>query len=187
MDILEYLKKDINLTPTIENKLEKAFKREYYNKGQHILLPFGNSQKIIFIERGLIRSYYTKIDKDITHHFFMENSFVVSLESIFYKQPSTYGWEILEETTIRYMYYQDFESYVQEIPGFEKFIREQLIEMIVQFSNKLYSIQFQTAQDRYASLLENFPGILQRASLGHIASYLGITQQTLSVIRGRKN
>jgi hypothetical protein len=68
----------------------------------------------------------------------------------------------------------------------EKFIRLLLINVLQIVAEKLYSIQFQTALERYKSLIESQPDILLRAPLGHIASYLGITQQTLSVIRSLK-
>ena len=68
----------------------------------------------------------------------------------------------------------------------EKFIRLLLVNVLHTIAEKLYAIQFQTAQDRYKKLLDTQPDILLRAPLGHIASYLGITQQTLSVIRSGK-
>jgi len=61
-----------------------------------------------------------------------------------------------------------------------------LINVLSAFSDHLFQIQFQTARQRYQILLENHPDILLRTPLGHIASYLGITQQTLSVIRAQK-
>ena len=61
-----------------------------------------------------------------------------------------------------------------------------LISAIKNLTDKLYAIKFQTAQERYRLLLENYPQIILRVSLGHIASLLGITQQTLSVIRAGK-
>ena len=61
-----------------------------------------------------------------------------------------------------------------------------LISAIKNLTDKLYAIKFQTAQERYQLLLENYPEIILRVSLGHIASLLGITQQTLSVIRAGK-
>jgi hypothetical protein len=61
-----------------------------------------------------------------------------------------------------------------------------LINVLHTIAEKLYSIQFQTALDRYKSLIESHPDLLLRAPLGHLASYLGITQQTLSVIRSVK-
>jgi hypothetical protein len=57
--------------------------------------------------------------------------------------------------------------------------------MVKLFSDRLYSLQFHTAQERYSTLLNDHSSILMRAPLGHIASYLGITQQTLSVIRSK--
>jgi hypothetical protein len=65
-------------------------------------------------------------------------------------------------------------------------LRLLLINVLYSVSGKLYSIQFQTALERYKSLIESHPDILLRAPLGHVASYLGITQQTLSVIRSER-
>ena len=58
-----------------------------------------------------------------------------------------------------------------------------LVSAIKSLTERLYLVKFQTAQERYQWLLNNYPQILLRAPLGHIASLLGITQQTLSVIR----
>jgi len=69
----------------------------------------------------------------------------------------------------------------------QRFSRHVLVSTIKRLAEQLYSIQFQSAQDRYKLLIERHPYILLRSSLGHIASYLGITQSTLSVIRGEKS
>ncbi|HEY8365928.1 MAG TPA: Crp/Fnr family transcriptional regulator, partial [Bacteroidia bacterium] len=73
-----------------------------------------------------------------------------------------------------------------EIPALQKLAQSIYIDVISRFSNRLYAMQFQTAKERYDSLMELHPDIILRAPLGHIASYLGITQQTLSVIRAEK-
>ena len=65
-------------------------------------------------------------------------------------------------------------------------MRSLLIDTLKTFSDRLYAIQFQSAQERYNTLLAQYPTLLQQVSLGHIASYLGITQQTLSVIRAQR-
>ena len=62
-------------------------------------------------------------------------------------------------------------------------MRMLLISFLKNLSDRLYAIKFQTAQERYELLLKNYPQILLRVPLGHVASFLGITQQTLSVIR----
>lgn len=65
----------------------------------------------------------------------------------------------------------------------EKFLRLLSIEMLSKVVHKLNAIQFQTAKERYDYMLSEFPDISHRVSLGHIASYLGMTQETLSRIR----
>ncbi|VTP98274.1 Uncharacterised protein [Sphingobacterium daejeonense] len=67
-----------------------------------------------------------------------------------------------------------------------KIIQSVLLDSLINFSNRFYNTQFETAHERYNALIEENPELFQNASLGNIASYLGISQQTLSVIRGMK-
>ena len=184
--LLEYLNEHLRLSEEFSDKLDAIFRHEYIKKGDVLFRPEGFSQKIIFIEKGLIRTYYLKDGKDITYLFLSENSFLTPVECVFYNRPAPYGWEALEKCEIRVADYRNFELSFTEVPGMEKFIRVLLVNVLHTIAEKLYAIQFQTAQDRYKKLLETQPDILLRAPLGHIASYLGITQQTLSVIRSAK-
>jgi len=184
--LLEYFQKHLNLSEEFSEKFDIMFRHEYANKGEILFRPESFSQKIIFIEKGLIRTYYLKDGKDITYLFLSENSFLTPIDCVFYNRPAPYGWEALESCEIRVADYRNFELIFTEVPGMEKFIRVLLVNVLHTIAEKLYAVQFQTAQDRYKKLLETQPDILLRAPLGHIASYLGITQQTLSVIRSGK-
>jgi CRP-like cAMP-binding protein len=182
MDIINYFKEYHGLI--IENyDLSVAFKEEVYLKGDILLLPNNRSKKIIFIESGLLRLYYQNDDKDITFLFMDENSFSMPIESIFYDQDSKYGLQVLEDCKIRTILFEDLERLMIKFPDLEKISRKILIHALKITSDKLYAIQFQTASQRYNYMIESYPNILLRAPLGQIASYLGITQQTLSVIR----
>ena len=184
--LLEYLHEHLKLSEEFSEKFDTMFRHEYVNKGEVLFRPESFSQKIIFIEKGLIRTYYLKDGKDITYLFLSENSFLTPIECVFYNRPAPYGWEALENCEIRVADYRNFELIFTEVPGMEKFMRVLLVNVLHTIAEKLYAIQFQTAQDRYKKLLETQPDILLRAPLGDIASYLGITQQTLSVIRSGK-
>jgi len=184
--LLENLHEHLKLSEEFSEKFDTIFRHEYVKKGDILFRPEGFSQKIIFIEKGLIRTYYLKDGKDITYLFLSEKSFLTPVECVFYNKPAPYGWEALETCEIRTALYRDFELLFSQVPGMEKFIRLLLINVLQIVAEKLYSIQFQTALERYKSLIESQPDILLRAPLGHIASYLGITQQTLSVIRSLK-
>jgi CRP-like cAMP-binding protein len=184
--LLEYLNEHLKLSEEFSDKLDAIFRHECVKKGDIFFRPESFSQKIIFIEKGLVRTYYLKDGKDITYLFLSENSFLTPIECVFYNRPAPYGWEALENCEIRTAAYREFEMFFSQVPGMEKFIRQLLINVLHTVSGKLYSIQFQTALERYKSLIESHPNILLRTPLGHIASYLGITQQTLSVIRSER-
>src|SRR4030095_978144 len=184
--LLKYMHEHLKLSEEFSEKFDDIFRHKHVKKGDILFRPEGFSQKIIFIETGLIRTYYLKDGKDITFLFFPENSFLTPVECVFFNRPAPYGWEALENCEIRIAPFRDFELLFSQVPGMEKFFRMLVINVLHTVAEKLYSIQFQTAQDRYKSLIESQSDILLRAPLGDVASYLGITQQTLSVIRSGK-
>jgi CRP-like cAMP-binding protein len=185
MDLIHFFNKIDPLPNEASSLLDKLFKVEKHRKGEVILQPGNLSKKLIFIEKGLIRLFYEKDGKDITFLFKDENSFSMPVESIIHDQPSPYGWEVLEDCTIRVVSYDEINNYMEQIPSLEKVTRVVLFDALLEVSNRLKSIQFLNADERYNMLVETYPNILQRTSLYNISSYLGITQQTLSVIRAK--
>lgn len=187
MDLSTFLNKTSILPPAACAALDEAFRLEKLPKGHRLFLPDSYPQKVYFIEEGLMRTYYLKESKDITHYFFKENSFTMPIECIFYNRPAPFGLELLENSIIRSIPYPELEKYIDLHPAIEKLMRLLLIDILKSFSDMMNAFQFQSAQERYKGMLEKHPDILLRAPLGHIASYLGITPQTLSVIRAQKS
>jgi CRP-like cAMP-binding protein len=186
MDLLDYFRSRLRLTDPICEELDRLFVRKNYAKG-HQLLEINNiSRKVIFMEAGLGRTYYYKDGKEITHLFFAEDSFNAAIDSIYHSKPSPYAFEFLEDSVVRSANYDLFQEFMDKNHQVQRLITLILIDMCILFSDRLYSMQFQSAAQRYKSLIERHPNILLRAPLGTIASYLGITQQTLSVIRAEK-
>lgn len=186
MKLLSYIQGRVKLGDNDYDIINRAFKSETYPKGTLIIRPNNYSQKVFFIESGLLRTFYYKNEKDITQFFFDENKFTAPLNSIFYNQPEPYGWETLETSVVRTILYRDLTPLMDRFPVFYQFFFNVSIEMLNLFALKLESLQFHNAQERYNKMMEMYPEIILRVPLGHIASYLGITQQTLSVIRGKK-
>ena len=153
-------------------------------KKNNDLQPIGHTcRTIYFISEGAARIYYYKDGTDITEHFAFENSISVRVESLFTNKPSRKAIEIIEDAEIvaidavRLFKLYDF------FPEIERLFRKIFEAGYVETVNRLESIQFHTAKDRYNALLAEHPNILQRVPLKHIASYLGVTQVTLSRIR----
>ncbi len=186
MKLIPYLLRHIKLNDAECEAIDKAFAMETFAKGTILAQPENHHQNVYFIEKGLLRAFYNLDGKDITHYFFDENNFLVSFESIFFNRPHPYGKQVLEETYLRIIPYSKLEALCNVIPAFKDYQLQVSLQTVSMLSDKILALQFQTAEQRYKNLLDKSPGILLRAPLGHIASYLGITQQTLSVIRAGK-
>ena len=185
MDLIKYFNTKIKLSEEDSAAVDAAFKREISPKGTILAHPDSHSQKIHFIEKGLIRLYYNKDGKDITHFFFDENKFATCPESVYFDKPSPYGKEVLEDSILRSIHSKDLNLLLSKIEALKDLSFILALETINQLSDRLFSIQFQSAEERYKFIIDKHPNILLRVPLGYIASYLGITPQTLSVIRAK--
>jgi signal-transduction protein with cAMP-binding, CBS, and nucleotidyltransferase domain len=187
MEILDYINLTTKIKTQYHENIKKAFKQEIYKKGTILLKPNNLSQKVLFVESGLLRLYYQQDDKVITFLFLDENAIMFPLESVYYHQSDPYGWEVIQDCTLSITQFANLQMLMDTVPLFERFILHESFKALKRSADKLYGIQMLTAEERYNNLLETYPTILQNAPLGHIASYLGISQQHLSVIRAKKN
>ena len=186
MSLIDYIQQQAQIEKEPLEALDAIFQVREYKKYSLLLKEGSPSQEVFFIERGIVRQFYTKEGKDITHAFYAENSFYTSLDNIYFQQPNQFGLEVLEPSKVRVAEFAQVEAVINNYPKLERFMRMLLISFLKNLSDTLYAIKFQTAQERYELLLKNYPQILLRVPLGHVASFLGITQQTLSVIRAGK-
>ncbi len=187
MKLKDFILSVVNLPDDVLAEMLLAFTPTHLPKGTQILQQGKTCKKLFYIEKGLARSYYyNDKGKDVTVWFFSDNNIMVSVESFFQQKPSLYHMELLEDSTLYYIDYQKLQQLFDQYHGIERFGRLLAIQLLTDVVEKLNAIQFQTAKERYHFLIEKYPDIAYRAPLGHIASYLGITQETLSRIRAGK-
>ena len=145
------------------------------------------ADKTYFIVKGCARAYYLKDGKDISDWFAFENDFINSINSFFENTPSPHFIELLEPTTFLEISREDIFRLSDKHHDFERLLRIIATKTMLALRNRIFSIQFETAKQKYENLLNIRPDITQRVPLTHIASYLGITLETLSRIRNPKN
>ncbi|WOD44513.1 Crp/Fnr family transcriptional regulator [Hwangdonia lutea] len=184
MSISDFL---VSLIPFSQTELEDIiahFKKESVSKHQILVRQGQICNALYFVESGMGRSYYlNEGGKEITQWFFGVGKFMTSVDSFFQQSPSVYYLEVLEDSILYRISKSDIDRLFDTYPKMEKMGRLISIEMLTRVINKLNAIQFQTARERYDYMLTEFPDIAYRVPLGHIASYLGMTQETLSRIR----
>jgi len=145
------------------------------------------SDKVYFIISGCARAYYLKDGKDISDWFAFENEFICPIVSFFTSEPSPHYIELLEDAILMELSRDSIEKLSNKYHDFERLIRIVVTKTMLSQHERMVSIQFQNAERRYEKILEIYPNITQRVPLMHIASYLGITLETLSRIRNPKN
>lgn len=161
----------------------QVLSEEQYPKGYLLHRQESVCRHIYFVTSGAIRSFYLKDGKDITAHFAMDLGVISAADSFIFNRPSRYNLEVLEDSTVFCMTRQQLESFLEQHPLYEHTARLFVEELYMDLVERVEALMFYSAQERYEQLVRQNPTIIQRVSLGHIASYLGITQETLSRVR----
>jgi len=175
------------LSPLAIDDIKQFAQIRKVNRGDILVKEGEYSYELYYIANGGARAYYLKDGKTITDWFAFENDFISSIVSFFLGVPSQHYIEILEDSTFMVLQLKDIETLCDKHHDFERLARMSTTKTMLQLQQRIVSLQFKSSKERYESLLERYPQIELRAPLGDIASYLGITQETLSRIRNPKN
>lgn len=176
---------------TLKDEIRKSIiaSSEVINVGKKVkLLSFGErSDTIYFINKGAARVYYLDRDgKETNTWFLFENELLISVYSFYTGKPSFEYLETLEDCNLIAVKREKLEEIYLKYMEFN-FSGRKLTEFY-HMRNEIQAneLRMLNAKERYQKLMERNPQLFQRVSLGHIASYLGISQETLSRIRKLK-
>jgi CRP-like cAMP-binding protein len=184
--LLLYLNSIYPLSSALIEHLQGILKVKELPKKAYLLKQGVVCTNISFIEQGLLRCFYNKDNREICSWFMKEGDVIISVESFFKQTVSFENIQALEECTLHYINYNELQYIFHHFPEFN-FIGRVLTERYYTLSEqRLYSIRMQRAQERYQYLIDHFPELIQRVSSKYIASYLSITEETLSRIRSKK-
>lgn len=173
------------LPKEVTSLLEEKLTRSEFPK-RHILVKKGSvCHRLYFIEKGLARNYFEKDGKELTNDIVMEGQLLVSFSSFLSGQPSVESIEILEDSIIHSLHFNDLQLLYKQFPIMERTGRLIAEHHYKSLSEKNYMFRFNNATERYLNLFNNRVGIIQRAPIGAIASYLGMSMETLSRIRSK--
>ncbi len=136
-----------------------------------------------YIEKGAVRTFSYLDDKEITIRFSFENELTTSFISFITGFPAVVSLELLEDSVIRSMSKTDLEILYREIPKLETLAKNIFQYFIKKNHEENELLRFLPAKERLEHLLKYQPGIFERVPHVFIASYLGITPETLSRIR----
>ncbi|HTD99265.1 MAG TPA: Crp/Fnr family transcriptional regulator [Mucilaginibacter sp.] len=174
-----------NVSAESRQALSGISKKLELKKGHILVRENTVCNYLYFVENGLTRTYYYSDGKDITDWISPENSFACSVVSFISRKPDRRQIELLEDSVLWAFYYADLEQLCSAHHDIERMMRLLVSSGLVQLQQRFDELHFATASQRYQTFMTNNPSLIQRVPLGIIASYLGITQETLSRIRSQ--
>lgn len=184
-DLLNYIHHYTPLTKEAEQDVRLNFKEKAFKKGE-ILHQEGNTcRNIYFILQGTARTFYTAPNKDVTTWIYPEGHFVTAWHSFLSQQESYESVEALQDVQVAFISKITLDSLYQKHPVLESFGRKLAEQVIITLDAYSKGYMFLSAKEKYKNLLDMYPNIDQKANLGHIATMLGISQETLSRVRNK--
>jgi CRP-like cAMP-binding protein len=165
--------------------LHQHFEQVVLSKNHHLIKEGKTCRHLYFLEQGALRGYYNVDGKEITHWFAFEQDFVTSFHSFITGQPAVENIQLLEGCILWAVSKESFTHLLNQYHEIEKIFRIALEKYYIRLEERYVNAQFKSAAERYQTMLQQTPHIIERVPLGHIASYLGISQETLSRVRSR--
>lgn len=157
---------------------KKARKRQFLLNAGDVCLY------MIFVERGLLRAFSDDNDgAEHTMQFAMEGWWISDMASFFSSDKAKYNIEALEASELLLMSRKVMDELIDEVPPIQRYFLNLMENHIIALQRRINVVQSMSAEETYLKLMEVNPDLINRASQQHIASYLGITPETLSRVR----
>ncbi|PSK83775.1 Crp/Fnr family transcriptional regulator [Prolixibacter denitrificans] len=185
--LLYYLNNWVDITEQEEAIILSAFEPTSIKKKKDLLVPGEVCRYVYFVTKGGLRSYF--VDSKGVEHIYqirLDNSWISDLESFFSQRPSKYYIEAMEDTQMLRISHERLEQLYHEVPKLERYFRILFQKAYINALERLNATMWESAVERYNDMLKEHSDIFQRVPLTYIASYLGITPESLSRIRKKK-
>ena len=169
---------------SIAKEIAEPFIEREILKHQFFLEEDKLSDEYLFLETGFMRSFAHDLDgNDVTTNFYSQNQVVFEVSSFFNRTRSKENILALTDCEGYFITYEQLNTLFHSLPEFREFGRSILVKGFSSLKNRMLSMITESAEERYVQLLKTNPEIFQYAPLKNIASYLGITDTSLSRIR----
>jgi len=186
-ELIKKIKDSVPLSLEAEDYLISISKEKIVPKGSILIRQGQTVDKILFVTGGCLRSYFTdKNGKEHTLHFAIKNNWISDYIAIHGNESATLTIECLTESNIIEFNAKKINGMLTLFPELEPFQRGNLERLFVSLQKRILNQLQLSAAERYDLFLEEYPNVEQHTRNYHIASYLGITQESLSRIRVEK-
>lgn len=176
----------INLTDAEKDICKSLFSPKKLRKRQYILQQDDICKNLVFVEKGILRSY--SVDNKGNDHilqFALEGWWIADIYSFLTGEPAVYNIDAIEDSELLLISKSALDELYERVPKFERYFRILTQSNMIATQRRLTATLSASADEKYLKLLSAYPNIVARVPQHMIASYLGITPETLSRVRKR--
>ncbi|WP_234859088.1 Crp/Fnr family transcriptional regulator [Aquimarina aquimarini] len=185
-NLLQEISNRCFVNPELQQRITTDFEIFEIKKGNTLLEQGNKANHLYYIHKGVLHNFYYHAGKQTSSWFYAEDHFITSWYSFYAQKQSFESIEALEDCVLYRISYTKYQKLIADSPAFGNFARllaEEMLSFLDEFSK---GWSFLSAKEKYQVLQTYFPNVEQRIKLGFIASFLGISQETLSRIRAEK-
>ncbi|WP_400190914.1 Crp/Fnr family transcriptional regulator [Hymenobacter sp. B81] len=174
------------LSTACQKAISNQMQPEHLPAQHHLLVPGQVASRIYFLKTGLARGYYLKDGHEVNAWFMREGDFLIAIVSFLTRTPAADYIQLLEDSVLWSISHAQLQALYHDFVEFNVVGRILTERYYVLSEQRAQQLRLQKGQARYEQLLREFPDVLQRVPLKFIASYLGLTPETISRIRARR-
>lgn len=179
-----YLKKDSTLKQTEIELICSFFQEEILEREKPLVMAGNKYKKIVFVVEGILRVFIIdKHGEEVVKNFIEPNSFFADIESLEKNQNSMINVSAVTDCTILTLSKPDADKLVQQLPKWEYLMKVGAMQAMNDMIRKQEFLHIGDSSDQYRYFVKHFPLLARQVPLKYIASYLRITQSSLSRIR----
>lgn len=176
----------VKLSANEESQIKNYLTPKKLRKKQYLLQEGDICKTIAFIEKGILKAYST--DEQGNEHiiqFGLEGWIISDLYSFLTNEPAVYNIEAIEDAELVLISKSAHEELLLKVPKYETFTRLNITNAYLSMQKRITSIISSSLEERYEKFIELYPDIVQRVPQHMIASYMGLSPETLSRVRRR--
>lgn len=174
------------LSPGLKEYFMAKLKTRTILRKEHLLQAGQVSRHIYFINKGLLRSYYIEGGHEISSKFTKEGDLMVSGPSFFQQKESAEFIQSIEDTLVCSICFDELQFAYKHFAELNIIGRVLITRSYMLSEQRLHFIRMRQAKDRYKNMMTHFPDLVLRVPAKYMASYLSVSEETLSRIRGLK-
>jgi CRP-like cAMP-binding protein len=182
--LIQFFKNSNLVSSKSAEEIANIFSPKEIKKSDFLLKEGRISNEYFFLENGFIRAFANDVEgNDVTTNFYSAGQVVFEVSSFFNRTIAKENFQAIVDCDGWYITYEQLNNLFHSMHDFRDFGRSILVKGFSSLKIRMLSMITETAEQRYDALLKTNPEIFQHAALKHIASYLGITDTSLSRIR----